>query len=169
MRPLFRIVLLSTLAACSTHLNAVRFADHLGQRLDPVCVQTVIRDIPGSKPNPDPVRWWTNARMSGNEFWSSYDFSLPDVENLPGPRGEATYGVTEFFERSKEPSNLFIGVVWTEPYPQSEANAVRPLRSRCGTSATAFSPRATGTRRGPQNASALMNTSFQFSRDLAAL
>jgi hypothetical protein len=115
-------------ASCATHVNHITVRDGLATPLDAHCVQEVIRALPGNRPSLEPSQWQTDIPMSG-DVASWYAFALPDVDGLPGPTGDALYwvhvhDVSDFFSRDRH-GLVFMSVVWTEPYPESEARAVR--------------------------------------------
>lgn len=119
------LVALSTVS-CATHQNSVAMHEGLVTPLDAQCVQDVIRELPGNRPSLEPSRWYTNVLQSGN-LASTYAFGLPDISDLPGPTGDASYwvhllDVSESFFNDRY-GLFFLTVVWTEPYPQSQARA----------------------------------------------
>lgn len=115
----------AAIVSCSAHVNSVTITEQMTRRLDPLCAQDAVRSLPQARPSTDPEWWWVAMRVSGDTFWDNYDFSLPEIENLSGPKGRATYSISHFFHPNEGSSQLFTSVVWTEPSPQSEATAAR--------------------------------------------
>lgn len=94
-------------------------------------MQAAVLSIPGQIPSLQRGHWKSGDPASGGTS-SVFAFTLPEIEGIPGPHENALYWVSSFdleeacelFWCRDRYGLVFMSVVWTEPYPQSEARAL---------------------------------------------